>query len=105
MTPVQQQIVLVNWTNETQLFLLYFSALFDMNINMQKASMSCGPLTSETDSVAIKKKKINKIMAKNVSNAQEVNIFSSSNVNFYTILSPVLDSDSEILKMMKMIYE
>ena len=44
-------------------------------------------------------------MAKNVSNAQEVNIFSSSNVNFYTILSPVLDSDSEILKMMKMIYE
>ena len=33
------------------------------------------------------------------SNAQEVHIISSSNVNFYTILSYVLDSDSEILKM------
>ena len=31
--------------------------------------------------------------------AQEVNIFSSSNVSFYTILSRVLDSDSEILKV------
>ena len=38
-------------------------------------------------------------MVKKFSNAQEVNIFSSSNVNFYTILSHVLDSDSEIMKM------
>ena len=30
------------------------------------------------------------------SSAQEVNTFSSSNVSFYTILSRVLDSDSEI---------
>ena len=37
-------------------------------------------------------------MVKVFSNAHEVNIFSSSNVNFYTILSHVLDSDSEILK-------
>ena len=36
-------------------------------------------------------------MVKKFSNAQEVNIFSSSNVNFYTVLSHVLDS--EILKM------
>ena len=62
------------------------------------ASMSCGPLTSETDFVSIKKSK--KIMVKKFSNTQEVffNIFSSSNVNFFTILSHVLDSDSEILK-------
>ena len=34
---LQQQIVLVNWTNETQVFILYFSApLFYMNIKMQK---------------------------------------------------------------------
>ena len=33
------------------------------------------------------------------SNAQEVNIFSSSNVDFYTILSHVFDSDSKIRKM------
>ena len=63
------------------------------------ASMSCGPLTSETDSVSIKNIIIKKIMVKKFSNAQEVNIFSSSNVNFYTILSHVLDSDTEILKM------
>ena len=39
-------------------------------------------------------------MVKKFSNTQEVffNIFSSSNVNFFTILSHVLDSDSEILK-------
>ena len=60
--------------------------------------MSCGPLTSETDSVSIKYI-IKKIMVKKFSNAQEVNMFSSSNVNFYTILSHVLDSDPEILKM------
>ena len=35
-------------------------------------------------------------MVKKFSNAQEVYILSSS--NFYTILSHVLDSDSEILK-------
>ena len=39
------------------------------------------------------------MMIKNFSNAQEVNIFSSRNVSFYTILSHVLDSDSEIPKM------
>ena len=33
-------------------------------------------------------------MVKKFFNAQEVNIFLSSNVNFYTILSHVLDSDS-----------
>ena len=38
-------------------------------------------------------------MVNKFSNAQEFNIFSNSNVNFYTILSPVLDSDSEILTM------
>ena len=36
-------------------------------------------------------------MVKKFSNAQEINIFSSSNVSFYTILCHVLDS--EILKM------
>ena len=36
-------------------------------------------------------------MVKKFSNAEEVNILSSS--NFYTILSHVFDSDSEILKM------
>ena len=49
--------------------------------------MSCGPLTSETDSVSIKNIIIKKIMVKKFSNAQEVNMFSSSNVNFYTILT------------------
>ena len=80
--------------------------LFHMNINMQKfifffsiASMSCGPLTSETDSVSIKNIIIKKIMVKKFSNAQEVNIFSSSNVSSYAILSRVLDSDPEILKV------
>ena len=34
-------------------------------------------------------------MVKKFSNAQEVNIFSSSNVNFFGILSYVLHSDSE----------
>ena len=34
-------------------------------------------------------------MVKEFSNAQEVNTFSSSNVSFYTILSHVLESDSE----------
>ena len=48
------------------------------------ASMSCGPLTSEN---------------KKFSNAQDVNIFSGSNVSFYNILSHVLDSDSKILKI------
>lgn len=38
-------------------------------------------------------------MVKKFSNAQEVNILLSSNVNFSTILSHVLDSDSEALKM------
>ena len=36
MTPNQQQIVLVNWTNETQLFLLYFSVSSIVYMNMQK---------------------------------------------------------------------
>ena len=40
-------------------------------------------------------------MVKKFSNAQEVSMFSSSNVNFYFILSHVLGSDSEILKMNK----
>ena len=66
------------------------------------AFMSRGPLTSEADSVSIKKSIIiKKVMVKKFSNAQQVNIFSSSNVNFYTILSHVLDSDSEILKKKK----
>ena len=34
-------------------------------------------------------------MVKKLSNAQEVNIFSSSNVSFYTIFSHILLSDSE----------
>ena len=34
-------------------------------------------------------------MVEKLSNAQVVNIFSSSNVSFYTISSHVLDSDSE----------
>ena len=38
-------------------------------------------------------------MVKKFSNVTEVNIFSSSDVSFYTILSHVLESDSEILKM------
>ena len=38
------------------------------------------------------------MVKKKFSNAQEVNILSSSNVNFYTILSHVLDS--ELLKTM-----
>ena len=42
---------------------------------------------------------IKKIMIKKFSNVQEVNILLSSNVNFSTILSHVLDSDSEVLKM------
>ena len=35
-------------------------------------------------------------MLKKFSNAQEVHIFSSSNVKFYTLLSRILDCDSEI---------
>ena len=36
-------------------------------------------------------------MVKKFSNAQEVNIFSSSNVNFYTDLSHVLDCENDFL--------
>ena len=38
------------------------------------------------------------------SSAQEVNTFSSSNVSIYTILSRVLDSDSEIQIFFLFIY-
>ena len=38
-------------------------------------------------------------MVKQFFNAQEVNILSNSNVYLFTILSLVLDSDSEILKI------
>ena len=59
----EQQILLVNWKNETHLPLLYFSAssisyekkYAEIMIFFSIASMSCGPLTSETDSVSIKK--------------------------------------------------
>ena len=49
--------------------------------------MLCGLLTSETVSVSIKIYSTKENNGKKFSNAQEVNIFSSSNVNFYTILS------------------
>ena len=56
-------------------------------------SISCGPLTSETDSVSIKKNIIiKKIMVKKFSNAQEVYIQQ-------LLHHLVLDSDSETLKM------
>ena len=52
--------------------------------------MSCGPLTSETDAVSIKNLIIKKVMVEKFSNAQEVNIFSSSNVTLH-YLAYVLD--------------
>ena len=52
--------------------------------------MSCGPLTSETYAVSIKNLIIKKVMVEKFSNAQEVNIFSSSNVTLH-YLAYVLD--------------
>ena len=74
-TPNQKKIVSVNWTNKTQLFLLYFSAysvLYEYSyaeimIFLSIALMSCGPLTSEKDSVSLRKYIITKkIMVKKV---------------------------------------
>ena len=61
-TPNQQEIVLVNWMDETHLFFKLYLVLpfFYMTINIQKlivfsvASMSCDPLTSEDDSKTVK---------------------------------------------------